>query len=158
MTTTNGPQASTLTFLNLLHSSPRGTKVRFLGCVTRYNVRAGVLELRHEHHPSFSSLTQRLEVVALVDINVIKETMSRNAFDVGEWVNVVGYVADSVEVPQTKADGWTTYERKKKASGTLRVGKVIEARIDAIVVWNTGVLRLGDYESALEARLQVKQV
>ena len=95
-------------------------------------------------------------MVALVDINVIKETMSRDAFDVGEWINVVGYVVDAVEVSKPKADGWIPSQRKKKASGTPRVGKVVEVRVDAIVVWNTGVLRLGDYESTLEARLQMK--
>ena len=87
----NGPVPTHLTFLTSLSSHSIGTKVRFLGCVLAYNAQIGLLELAHAYPPSLSSSNVR----AMVDVNIILETMKKEDFEIGAWINVVGYVQGS---------------------------------------------------------------
>ena len=126
----NGPLPTHLTFLTSLPSHPAGTKVRFLGCVVAYNVHRGLLDLAHAYPAAASSSN----VLAMVDITVIVETMSRKDLEVGAWVNVIGYVQ----------------ECKGKVRAPMRVG------VQAIIIWGAEGVRLGQYEKAVAGRLQME--
>ena len=145
MATPNGPPSSILTFLTSLPTHPQGTKVRFLGCVTRYNDRDGILELQHAY-----PLTAK-PVLALVDVNVVLETTARSELEVGAWVNIIGYVANEAVESQGR-------EREKRPGrGTLKerghVEDLMRVPIDATSVWGTGPLRIAEYEQAVEGRV-----
>ena len=187
---TSLPLASTLTLLTYLPQHPVGMKVRFLGCVTRYDVRKGVLELQHPYpHPSTSSIPRpaHLElsrpararrdqtddaageaVLARVDINVIKDTLeNREVFDVGTWVNVVGYINPTSTHPSTSSpetDYTTTgtetrnntrnKNRHTDGDGDVNV-KLITVAVDAVLLWSAGAVKLQEYERAVEGRLAI---
>ncbi|OJJ36654.1 hypothetical protein ASPWEDRAFT_50104 [Aspergillus wentii DTO 134E9] len=86
----NGPPPSTRAFLSQLPSLPADSKVRFLGCVTKYNVATGHLILEHNYPRSRADLQQQHTVS--VDINALLETVTWEELRVGAWINVLGYV------------------------------------------------------------------
>lgn len=138
--TSNGPLPSKLVLLSSLHVQDKGTKVRFLGCVARYDVMRGVLELRHP------SPTSTSDVVVLVDVNVILETLSAENLEVGAWVNVVGYVG-SVE----RHGGRGAFRPRKYAREDFEA-VVFVVKADAVMLWGTKCLRIDEYTEAVQGR------
>jgi len=143
----NGPLPSTLTLLTSLRSHETGTKVRFLGCVTHYHLPTGTLSLQHAYAPSPPPATS---TVALVDVNLLLEGMKREDTVVGAWVNVVGYVGGVLGEGKAKrnrrakgAEG----ERGENGEGVVRV------RVQAVMLWSAGGLKIGEYEKAVEGRM-----
>ncbi|KAL2045664.1 hypothetical protein N7G274_002094 [Stereocaulon virgatum] len=137
----NGPLPTTLTFLTLLPTHTAGAKVRFLGCVTHYTLRTGILELQHAYLPSSS----HKRVLALVDVNLLLETLKREDTQVGAWVNIIGYVEGLVKEGKT---------REKDVEEGSDEGPTY-MRVQAIMLWSAGGVNIGEYERALEERLKV---
>ncbi|KAK2003269.1 hypothetical protein LX36DRAFT_566555 [Colletotrichum falcatum] len=119
-----GPLPSQLCLLSDLPSRSPGDKVRFMGCVTSYSTHSAVLTLEH-------SFPKGSHVSALVDIQLLLGTIKPNQTQIGEWVNVVGYVTPSPSGTRVK--------------GTAREPR--KATIQALMLWSTGPLDLQRYES-----------
>ncbi|KAK1584830.1 CST complex subunit Ten1 [Colletotrichum navitas] len=119
-----GPLPSQLCLLSDLPLRSPGDKVRFMGCVTSYSTHSAVLTLEH-------SFPKGSHVTALVDVQLLLGTIKPNQTQIGEWVNVVGYVTPLP--PGTRAKGTTGEPRK--------------AAIQALMLWSTGPLDLQRYES-----------
>lgn len=82
-----------------------------------------------EHnHPAGTSVS------ALVDVNLVLETLNTDQTRVGEWVNVIGYVTSAVSPAETK-------------SADPRGAKV---HIQAVLLWSTGPLDVQQYQNILD--------
>ena len=92
--------------------------------VSRYNTKSGQLTLQH-NYPAGTSAT------VLVDVNLLLETLTSTDTQIGEWVNVMGYV--------------TAAEQKGQ-------GQAIQAYvscIQAILLWSAGAIKIDNYEKFL---------
>ena len=149
----NGPLPTRLIFLSDLPTQAHGNKVRFLGCVTRYTLSTGVLELQHAYPPPPTTPT-----VALVDVNVILEGLKREDTQVGAWINIVGYVQEVLSEGrggQVHGQGKTTLAIRKGEK--VREGsRVVRVRVQAIMLWNAEGVKIGEYERTLEERLKLE--
>jgi hypothetical protein len=70
----------------------------------------------------------------LVDVNIVLETLRSSDTQVGEWVNVVGYVNG----PRSES---------KPKSMAIDQSKPVE--IQAIMLWSAGALNLTEYEQVV---------
>ncbi|KAL9101342.1 MAG: hypothetical protein Q9163_003389 [Psora crenata] len=143
----SAPLPTTLTLLSQLPDHASGSKLRFLGRVTSYSPRKGILELQHSYI-SASSYT----VLALVDIDLLLENMEREDMEVGAWVNVIGY----------RGNGLTGQDvdmgRGKKRIQSAEVGndgRVVRVAVKAVMLWNAGAVDVAQYEKAVEQRLEL---
>lgn len=68
-------------------------------------------------------------VTAMVDVNMLLETIGHEQTRAGEWVNVMGYV---------------TAESHKRPPGPRTEESVIH--VQALMVWSTGPLDIKEYE------------
>lgn len=150
----NGPLPTRLVFLSDLPTHAHGTKVRFLGCVTRYVISTGVLELQHAYplHPHVC-------IVALVDVNMVLETLKREDTLVGAWVNVMGYVEEVLKEGkrgqrQEQGEAGLAVKRGVTAGEARRALRV---KVQAIMLWSAGGMKIGEYERTLEERLKVEK-
>ncbi|TGO27968.1 hypothetical protein BPAE_0034g00480 [Botrytis paeoniae] len=121
----SGPNPSKLTLLADLQQFSEGDKVRFLGCVINYNRDSAVLTLQH-NFPIGNGIK------ASVNVRLLLNSLTHYETRVGEWVNVVGYVADTDE-PQ---------DIKTRKLGT-------DIAIQAIALWSSGPIQLDAYERSL---------
>jgi hypothetical protein len=96
-----------------------------LNSVTNYSTKTALLTLEH-NHPSGNSLK------ALVDVNLLLNTLKSEETRIGAWVNVIGYI-----------------ERKKQNVSTTNEG---ELRIQALVLWSSGPFNLDNYERSLDRK------
>ena len=70
---------------------------------------------------------------------------------IGEWVNVMGYIG--CRTCTKDADQST---RTKVPSGRRKLGtETHEAKVQAVLLWSAGAVKLGDYEKNLENRKRV---
>ncbi|KAL2073635.1 hypothetical protein VTL71DRAFT_10961 [Oculimacula yallundae] len=122
----NGPIPTKLCLLSDLGKFPTGAKVRFLGCVTNYSTNTAILNLEHNHPPGNLSKAQ-------VDVNLLVTTLKSNETQIGEWVNVMGYVTSTLR---------STDPGKDK----------MEIRIQALVLWPAGSFDLAGYEKSLDQK------
>lgn len=95
--------------------------------VTNYSTKAAVLTLKHNHPPGNS-------VKALVDVNLLLNTLQSHETRVGEWVNVMGYIEQA----------------KNQNSLSIEDGEV---RVQALVLWSSGPFNLQSYEKSLDSRV-----
>ncbi|KAL6906998.1 CST complex subunit Ten1 [Trichoderma evansii] len=122
-----GPVASQLCLLSQLKERSVGDKVRFLGCVISYDTSTACLNLGHMYPPGTNE-------TVLVDIELVLETIQPGLTQVGNWVNVVGYVVGE----------------KKSGTQKLLGGQESPRHIQALLVWPTGPLDIGRYEKSLD--------
>ena len=150
----NGPLPTRLVFLSDLPTQAHGNKVRFLGCVTRYTLSTGVLELQHAY-----PLPPTIPTIALVDVNVVLEGLKREDTQVGAWINVIGYVEEVVkEVRRRQGQGQEKMGPDTSNGERVREGpRVVRVKVQAIVLWNAGGVKIGEYERTLESRLKLEQ-
>ncbi|TVY22261.1 hypothetical protein LHYA1_G009040 [Lachnellula hyalina] len=136
----NGPVPTTLTLLSELPKFVPGTKVRFLGwssifagafplslqthSITNYSTKTATLTLEHNYPPG-----QTLR--ALVNIDLILNTIKSHETRTGEWVNVMGYIQA---------------ESQPKHSVINESGVPVQA----IVLWSSSSLNLQTYERSLD--------
>ena len=150
----NGPLPTRLVFLSDLPTQAHGNKVRFLGCVTRYTLSTGVLELQHAYRPP-----PKIPTIALVDVNVVLEGLKREDTQVGAWINVVGYVEEAVrEGKRGQGQGQEKMGPATRNGEKVREGpKVVRVRVQAIMLWNAGGVKIAEYERTLENRLKLEE-
>ena len=74
-----------------------------------------------------------------MDIELLLETLKREDVQIGEWVNVIGYVQQGVEG-----------EGKTAAAGKDST----QVRVQAVMLWSAGRINLREYEKALAGRLR----
>ncbi|MCJ1231338.1 hypothetical protein MMC12_008015 [Toensbergia leucococca] len=135
---TSAPLPTRLVFLNDLQSIAPGEKVRFLGCVTNYTTATGTLTLQHAYPPP-----PHLGTTALVDINLLLENLKATDTQIGEWVNIVGYV-----------ERWPEGSRQGKRHWKPGGQNNPSCMVQAIMLWSATSVRLREYEDALERRLE----
>ncbi|POR31850.1 Uncharacterized protein TPAR_07952 [Tolypocladium paradoxum] len=122
-----GPVPSQLCLLSSLPDRPFGEKVRFLGCVTSYSTASASLTVGHLH-PKGTSVT------VSVNIELLLETLPSELTRIGEWINVIGYVAAKPEDPAA-------------VSGAADVPS---AYVQALLLWPTGPLDIQRYETSFQ--------
>jgi hypothetical protein len=110
-------------FLCLL---PISISLTFKYSVKSYNHSTAVLTLEH-------NFPERNGHQALVDVNLLLETLKSSDTCLGEWLNVVGYV--TLPHPEEKTAAHSTH-------------------IQAIMVWSAGAVKLNEYEMGLTERLK----
>ncbi|QDS72195.1 hypothetical protein FKW77_005035 [Venturia effusa] len=123
----SGGIPSKLVFLSDLPDLQDREKVRFLGCVEKYDIKTDELILKHRY-PS-----QGPTITADVNISLVRETVKSPVLQSGAWVNVVGYIQNQHAFPQA-------------GSGNVTV------KVQAIMLWDTVALNLAEYEKAVQAR------
>ncbi|KAL6878831.1 CST complex subunit Ten1 [Trichoderma novae-zelandiae] len=114
-----GPVPSKLCLLSQLQHVAVGDKVRFLGCVTSYDTATACLKLGHMYPPGTDETVR-------VNIELVLETIQPGLTQVGQWVNVVGYI---------------------------REGKGSPVLVQALLAWLTGPLDVGRYERSLQDQM-----
>ena len=92
---------------------------------------------------------------------MVLEGLKREDTQVGAWINVVGYVEEVVregkrgqgqgQVQEKMGPGTRNRERVSKGPRVMRV------RVQAIVLWNAGGVKIGEYERTLENRLKLEE-
>lgn len=147
-----GPLPTRLVFLSELAGLPNRTKVRFLGCVTSYSLSAGTLTLRHAYPPPPSPCS-----TIEVDVNLLFDNLKSTDTQVGEWVNVTGYVERQEGIPWKKERNGVSKNGEEtttsdKAEGTRVKQKPARVKVQALMLWSAGGIKLSQYETALEER------
>ena len=152
---------TTLTLLSHLPTHTQGSKLRFLGCVTSFDSRTGILELHHHHHRYPSPPLASTTILASVDVNLLLETIKRQDLEVGAWVNVIGYLGD---VSVKEGGGGRRRWRRRMGKSKVRVEddgesdeegrEVVEVQVQAMMLWNAGGIKLAEYEKAVEDRVK----
>ncbi|KAL8862678.1 MAG: hypothetical protein Q9178_001176 [Gyalolechia marmorata] len=143
----HGPLPTRLIFLSDLSSCSHGEKVRFLGCVSQYNPSTGTLDLQHAY-PASSAANSC--VTAAVDVNLLLETLKHTDTQVGEWVNVMGYVQGV-----GKQNGGKKGARRGMEHETSQ-GEIV--KVQAVMLWSAGGLKVWEYENALDMRKTMEKV
>ncbi|KAI0431678.1 CST complex subunit Ten1 [Xylaria sp. FL1042] len=122
----NGPLPSQRCLLSALCKKQVGDKVRFLGCVTGYSTHSAQVTLKH-HCPKEND-----DVEALVDVNLLLETLKSEQTDAGQWVHVIGYIT-------------FVNPSSSRSKSVPRIG------VQALVLWIARDLDLRAYENSMLA-------
>lgn len=91
-------------------------------------------------------------------MELLLDSLKSTDTQVGEWVNVTGYVQHAKIIPAKIQNG--DVDGNQKHTATLgsndegRTSKQIinEVHVQAVMLWSAGSVRLGEYEKALESR------
>ncbi|KAJ5514735.1 hypothetical protein N7463_004287 [Penicillium fimorum] len=148
----NGPRPSTRVFLSDLSSLQADSKIRFLGCVTRYTITTGHLILEHNYPRSKIAPSS-----VSVDINALLEDLTAEELRVGTWLNVVGYVRESEPVPQPSSS-YSTPENGSRPSQRPSTVPPRSVCVEAIMVFPAGAIAIGEYERILCNSQRVEQM
>ncbi|KAF8465108.1 CST complex subunit Ten1 [Kalaharituber pfeilii] len=109
-----GPNPASLTLLENLAQFPLRSKVRFLGCIKAYHSASSTLIVTHttmykspssSSSSSLSSSLPRKTKTATVDIAIVVEQIPIGELQIGDWVNVLGYITDMQADGATSAGG-----------------------------------------------------
>lgn len=144
----NGPLPTRLVFLSALATTSPGTKVRFLGCVKKYHSKTGFLTLQHAYPPPPSPCS-----TAVVDINLLLESLKNTDTRLGEWLNVVGYIEPALERSESVGSNGRGSDRSVRVenqNGTT-------ARVQAVMMWSASSVKLAEYERTLAERIEAEQ-
>ncbi|CAG7927817.1 unnamed protein product [Penicillium olsonii] len=144
----NGPRPSTRVFLSDLTTLPTDTKIRFLGCVTRYTVATGHLNLEHNYPRSKTSPS-----AVSVDITGILEDVTAEALRIGTWLNVLGYVREIEPIQPTSSFSSNSGDAMRQSTIDPR-----PVYIEAIMVFAAGAIAVGEYERILRSSQDVEQM
>ncbi|KAL8939143.1 MAG: hypothetical protein Q9211_002879 [Gyalolechia sp. 1 TL-2023] len=134
----SAPLPTRLVLLSDLPALPAGEKVRLLGCVTGYDISTGTLTLKHAYPSSSATDCPTVDV----DVNLLLSTLKSTDTQIGEWVNLMGYI-------QTSEDGGKKRNRSRAGNGSGQGGIV---RLQAVMLWSAGSVKLGEYAEAVEMR------
>lgn len=88
-----------------------------------------------------------------MDVTLLLETLAGTDTQVGEWLNVIGYVIAAGDGPSAGTAG-----REGGARGRDDAGGKVLVRIQAILLWSAGSVKIGEYERALTERQRVANV
>ncbi|KAL3710161.1 hypothetical protein TMatcc_003953 [Talaromyces marneffei ATCC 18224] len=134
----NGPIPTRLVFIHELPSLALHTKVRFLGCVARYDIVRGRLELEHNYPPLLGKKKKRdasnVSRRVSVDIDHVLSTITRDQLQVGSWLNIFGYIRS---------------ETQGKEKSTSEDANNSQLYVEAIMISDAGAIRIAEYEQSL---------
>ena len=80
-------------------------------------------------------------------MNLLLDNLKSTDTQVGEWVNVIGYVQDDEKATAPRNCN-RVLNQKTKASGMNGRVQIVQA----VMLWSAGAVKLGEYEKSLEAR------
>lgn len=109
--------------------------------VTGYTSKTGILALQHAYPPP-----PHRSQTAWVDVNLLLSTMKTTDTQRGEWVNVVGYV-----------EGRRTISRPESRTAEGGPDEVVGVKVQAVMLWSAGDVKLGQYEKTVVDRTRVLQ-
>lgn len=141
--TSNAPKASTLIFLHQLHEQQVTAKVRFLCCVLDYDAKTGCLLVEHKYN---QDETASHRTSAVIDINLVLESTKPICLQKGSWINVLGYVE---HIPRVKSH---KLQSNTKSTDTAKL-----CRVQAVLVWEAGAVRVDKYEEVVKQHLSLRQ-
>ncbi len=98
--------------------------------MTKYSVKTGIAILEHAFPPP-----PHINPTAVVDVTLLLSTMKSTDLQVGHWVNIIGYL-------EARPSWW------RQEIG----GETVGAKVQAIMLWSAGGVKLGEYEKALAER------
>lgn len=104
-----------------------------LPSVISYIPASGILALEHR----LSGETR--SVHALVDVNLVLESLGPKQTRVGEWVNVIGYITDIAPLSDS-------------GNKSIQAAQVVHTQ--AILLWSAGPCEIGRYETSLKTLMQ----
>ena len=110
--------------------------------VDYYDSVSGTLALSHKS-PARGPYPIQRTTIAQVNVELLLSTLSSTDTQVGEWVNVIGYV-----------------ENKEAVAFSLKHAKVQPTsyvEIKAIILWSAGAVRIAEYEKSLRDRLDARR-
>lgn len=93
---------------------------------------------------------------AVVDVNLLLSTLQTTDTQVGEWVNVIGYVESTngaCDARRQQLHGESAQQQGGKEAARRTRGVY---RVQAIMLWSAGAVRITDYERALEERKRLE--
>ncbi|KZF19606.1 hypothetical protein L228DRAFT_270934 [Xylona heveae TC161] len=133
-----GPVSSVLVTLEELPRRALGTKVRFLGCVSQYLVPSATLVVDRGRKSIESS-----SCVAYVDVGLVLSSLRATDIQVGEWINIIGYILAAPTRPDTQK--FNDY-----------AGKTVF--VQAIMLWSAGSIKTGEYDRILQERKEAERL
>ncbi|KAJ5294799.1 hypothetical protein N7508_009620 [Penicillium antarcticum] len=148
----NGPRPSTRVFLSDLSSLQADSKVRFLGCVRHYTITTGYLVLEHNYPRSKAEIS-----FVPVDINAVLETLTAEELHVGTWLNVLGYIRESLPPSYSFSSAPGSSQSSDTPTGPVTVPSR-PVHVEAIMVFPAGAIALGEYERILRNSQDVERM
>ncbi|KAF3893753.1 Telomere length regulation/capping, TEN1 [Trichophyton interdigitale] len=146
-----GPAPTKLVFLSQIPTYPVNFKVRFLGCVSKYNTATGRLTLHHNY--SVHGLESQISHVE-VDINLLLEDTDHTSLQIGVWLNVFGYIREENSDEYRRREGEGT-RRNSEKEGHISSDKPIY--VQAVTILPAGPVRIGEYERILRDMQRVER-
>ncbi|MCJ1362796.1 hypothetical protein MMC16_001902 [Acarospora aff. strigata] len=109
--------------------------------LAKYTVATAILTLHH----NFPTLPAGSPTAA-VDVNLLLSTLKSTDTQVGEWVNILGYVT-SPPIYNSRTDRKPSSKASKRAT----------VFVQAVMLWSAGSIHLGEYERTLKERKDVEK-
>lgn len=151
------PLPTRLTFISDLPTVSPSEKVRFLGCVTNYSTVTGTITLQHAYPYPSTSTSQSVCPTAMVDVNLLLSTLKSTDTQVGEWVNVMGYVQGFVDNDGANGELMGRIGAGARGMNKQKVGRRTGiVGVQAVMLWSAGGVRLADYEKAVKMRKKME--
>lgn len=130
------------------------TKPRSLDhSVQEYDVPSATLVLKHRYPVSADDRNRTapagVAVTARVNIEHVLESLKSEDLQVGAWVNVVGYVQRERR-SRSRRRGTAGTATACREGGGMRRG----SKVQAVMLWSAGAVKLDAYERAVELRKQ----
>ena len=127
----------------------------------RYSARKGVAYLTHSRCSSLSASTfpcirEEKRVTAIVDVvhALGGETFQNKDLEIGSWINVVGYICWEQDKRLRRHRRKSNIEDQTIAdSRTVSRGDEF-LKVQALMIWYAGSLRLDVYEQAVRMRME----
>ena len=107
--------------------------------IVQYEVAKGHILLEHAYPKNISSTPQ-----IWADITLVLETTKSITIAPGTWINVIGYIQAPLRQSRRKTGSNTQLENE----ATI---------LQAVLIWDAGAIRIGDYEHILEAQRRVER-
>ena len=87
---------------------------------------------------------------------MILESLKREDTQVGAWLNVVGYVEEVLnEEKMRQGQAQRQVGFAKRDGDRVRDGpRAVRVRVQAVMLWNAGGVKIGEYERTLGERLE----
>ncbi|EGD84625.1 hypothetical protein H112_08340 [Trichophyton rubrum D6] len=147
-----GPAPTKLVFLSQVPTYPVNFKVRFLGCVSKYNTATGRLTLHHNYNVhGLESQVSHVEV----DINLLLEDTDHTSIQIGAWLNIFGYIREENSDDYRRKERESTYRNSEKGD---RISTDRPVYVQAVTILPAGPVRIGEYERILRDMQRVERV
>ncbi len=111
-----------------------------------------MMELQHAYPPP-----PHIPTVALVDVNVVLESLKREDMQVGAWVNVMGYVEGVLKEARREQGQGRTGLAKRNGNGVREGPRAVRVRVQAVILWSAEGVKIGEYERTLEEKLKLEK-